>query len=208
MVQKKDKRKSFVKGNSVLTRSKANNGEGTTTKSSQTTTKSPHTSGCRKVIGLDGCFLKHTCRGELLVAMGKDANNQMYPIAWVVVKVEDNEKWLESNCFNFENGIYESFNMEIFVQRTKLIIIMLEDIRLYLMQRLVSMNRIARTWEDTITPSIRKRIELHNEEQRFWMVILSGFQELQVRKGHEAYGVNIHIRTCMCKMWQLSGIPC
>nr|GEY54989.1 calcium/proton exchanger [Tanacetum cinerariifolium] len=36
---------------------------------------------CRKVIGLDGCFLKHTCRGELLVAMGRDENNQMYPIA-------------------------------------------------------------------------------------------------------------------------------
>ncbi|GJT35657.1 hypothetical protein Tco_0926076 [Tanacetum coccineum] len=35
--------------------------------------------GCRRIIGLDGCFLKHTCRGELLTAMGRDANNQMYP---------------------------------------------------------------------------------------------------------------------------------
>ena len=49
--------------------------------------------GCRKVIGLDGCFLKHKCRGELLVAMGRDANNQMYPIAWAVVKVENYENW-------------------------------------------------------------------------------------------------------------------
>ncbi|GKB66549.1 hypothetical protein Tco_0927961 [Tanacetum coccineum] len=46
---------------------------------------------CRKVIGLDGCFLKHTCIGELLVALRRDANNQMYPIAWAVVKVENNE---------------------------------------------------------------------------------------------------------------------
>nr|GEV55292.1 copia LTR rider [Tanacetum cinerariifolium] len=45
--------------------------------------------GCRKVIGLDGCFLKHTCKGELLTTMGRDANNQMYPIAWVVVRVEN-----------------------------------------------------------------------------------------------------------------------
>ncbi|GJQ90796.1 hypothetical protein Tco_0001935 [Tanacetum coccineum] len=43
--------------------------------------------GCRRIISLDGCFLKHTCRGELLIAMGRDANNQMYPIAWVVVKI-------------------------------------------------------------------------------------------------------------------------
>ena len=49
--------------------------------------------GCRKVIGLDGCFLKHTCSGELLTAMGRDANNEMYPIAWAVVRVENHENW-------------------------------------------------------------------------------------------------------------------
>ncbi|GKA55514.1 calcium/proton exchanger [Tanacetum coccineum] len=49
--------------------------------------------GCKRVIGLDVCFLKHTCRGELLTAIGRDANNQMYPIAWAVVKVENFENW-------------------------------------------------------------------------------------------------------------------
>ncbi|GJT47579.1 calcium/proton exchanger [Tanacetum coccineum] len=48
--------------------------------------------GCRKVIGLDGCFLKHTCRGDYN-AMGRDANNQMYPIAWAVVRVENADNW-------------------------------------------------------------------------------------------------------------------
>nr|GEW85275.1 hypothetical protein CTI12_AA105810 [Tanacetum cinerariifolium] len=52
--------------------------------------------GCKKVIGLDGCFLKYTCRGELLTAMGRDANNQIYPIAWAVVRVENAENW---SCF-------------------------------------------------------------------------------------------------------------
>ena len=32
-------------------------------------------SGCRKVIGLDGCFLKGICRGQLLSAVGRDGNN-------------------------------------------------------------------------------------------------------------------------------------
>ncbi|GJZ82879.1 putative reverse transcriptase domain-containing protein, partial [Tanacetum coccineum] len=49
--------------------------------------------GCKRVIGLDGCFLKHTSRGELLTAMGRDANNQMYPIAWAVVRVENSKNW-------------------------------------------------------------------------------------------------------------------
>ncbi|KAB8103767.1 hypothetical protein EE612_036365 [Oryza sativa] len=49
--------------------------------------------GCRKVIGLDGCFFKGAKNGELLCAIGKDANNQMYPIAWAVVHKANKEEW-------------------------------------------------------------------------------------------------------------------
>ncbi|KAH0730497.1 hypothetical protein KY289_001685 [Solanum tuberosum] len=49
--------------------------------------------GCRKIIGLDGCFLKDACRGELLVAVEKNGNNQMYPIAWAVVDQETKHSW-------------------------------------------------------------------------------------------------------------------
>nr|XP_051197241.1 uncharacterized protein LOC127310625 [Lolium perenne] len=49
--------------------------------------------GCRRVIGLDGCFFKGAVKGELLCAIGRDANNQMYPVAWAVVEQETNETW-------------------------------------------------------------------------------------------------------------------
>ncbi|GKC06245.1 hypothetical protein Tco_0997855 [Tanacetum coccineum] len=49
--------------------------------------------GCRKVIGIDGCFITHMCKGEILTAMGRDGNNQMYPIAWAVVDVENKNNW-------------------------------------------------------------------------------------------------------------------
>ncbi|XP_031101839.1 uncharacterized protein LOC116005739 [Ipomoea triloba] len=49
--------------------------------------------GCRKFIGLDGCFLKGKLKGEILTAVGKDGNNQMYPIAWAVVEIENNSSW-------------------------------------------------------------------------------------------------------------------
>ena len=48
----------------------------------------------RKVIGLDDCFLKGEVKGELLTAIGRDANNQVYPIAWVVVDVESKPNWI------------------------------------------------------------------------------------------------------------------
>jgi hypothetical protein len=49
--------------------------------------------GCRRVVGLDGCFLKGAFKGQLLCAIGRDANNQMYPIAWAIVEVESYESW-------------------------------------------------------------------------------------------------------------------
>ncbi|GJX07842.1 multidrug resistance-associated protein 5 [Tanacetum coccineum] len=49
--------------------------------------------GCRKVIGLDGCFLKTIRKGELLSAVGRDGNNQIYPIAWAVVSVKNKDNW-------------------------------------------------------------------------------------------------------------------
>ncbi|XP_047266584.1 uncharacterized protein LOC107868353 [Capsicum annuum] len=49
--------------------------------------------GCRKIIGLDGYFLKGACKGELLVAVGKNGNQQMYPIAWAVVDQETKHSW-------------------------------------------------------------------------------------------------------------------
>ena len=49
--------------------------------------------GCRNIIGFDGCFLKGDCKGELLVTVGKNGNNQMYPIAWVDVDIETKHSW-------------------------------------------------------------------------------------------------------------------
>lgn len=46
---------------------------------------------CRPVIGLDGTFLKHSVKGMMLTAIGRDPNNQIFPIAWAVVDAENNQ---------------------------------------------------------------------------------------------------------------------
>ena len=38
-------------------------------------------------------FLKGICWGQLLVAVTKDENNQMYPIAWAVIGTESTMTW-------------------------------------------------------------------------------------------------------------------
>ncbi|GJY35592.1 hypothetical protein Tco_0420970 [Tanacetum coccineum] len=106
---------------------------------------------------------------------------------------------MDNRCAAFENGISESFNRAFLGPRHKPIITMLEEIRLYIMQRLVAMNNLAFNLEDKITLSIRKSLELLKDQQ--------SFQELKVRKGEESYGVNLLNKACASRMWELSGVP-
>nr|KAJ0185776.1 hypothetical protein LSAT_V11C900500200 [Lactuca sativa] len=46
-----------------------------------------------RVIGLDGSFLKGQVKGEILTAIGGDADNHVYPIACAVVNVENKDNW-------------------------------------------------------------------------------------------------------------------
>jgi len=48
---------------------------------------------CRSIIGLDGCFLKGYYGGQLLAAIGRDPNDQIMPIAFVVVEGETKKSW-------------------------------------------------------------------------------------------------------------------
>jgi len=48
---------------------------------------------CRPIIGVDVCFLKGKYGGELLTAVGRDGNDQMLPLAYAVVEVENKETW-------------------------------------------------------------------------------------------------------------------
>ena len=45
------------------------------------------------MIGIERCFLKGICIGEVLAVVGRDSNNQIYPLAWVVVTVENKQNW-------------------------------------------------------------------------------------------------------------------
>ncbi|GKA02123.1 calcium/proton exchanger [Tanacetum coccineum] len=108
----------------------------------------------------------------------------------------------------FENGISESFNSRILGARGKPIITMLEDIRVFLMQRMWCMNKLAFENKDSITQSVRRQMEFNKKIQSHWLVFPSGYREVEVRRGDQSFGVNLHTMTCVCNMWQLSGIPC
>ncbi|KAJ9548999.1 hypothetical protein OSB04_021542 [Centaurea solstitialis] len=274
--------------------------------------------GCRRVIALDGCFLKGVCGGELLTAIGRDGNNHIFPVAWAVVNVENKDNWtwflalvgedlevetgegltlisdqhkglvqavkdvmpnaehrqcarhiyenfrkvfsgvefrnlfwraskasypqlfesvmneirianpsahkylmerepktwsrayfeVNRGCDSVENGFSECFNFVLLKVRHKPIITMLEAIRIILMERMNTMRRICDTWVDDICPSIKRKLDIAKDQQRFWRVIPGGGSLFEVRMGNDAFTVNEENRTCTCRMWQLSGLPC
>jgi len=55
--------------------------------------KSAFVTTCKPLIGLDDYFLKGEFGGQLLFAVGKDGNNQMFPIAYAVVESENYSSW-------------------------------------------------------------------------------------------------------------------
>ncbi|XP_040932167.1 uncharacterized protein [Gossypium hirsutum] len=55
--------------------------------------KDGYRAGCRGIVGLDGCFLKGYYSGYLLAAVGIDANNGIYPLAYAAVESENQASW-------------------------------------------------------------------------------------------------------------------
>ncbi|XP_021728268.1 uncharacterized protein LOC110695318 [Chenopodium quinoa] len=49
--------------------------------------------GCRKVLAIDGCFLKTFLGGQLFCDVGRDSNDQMFPVAWAVTEGENSLSW-------------------------------------------------------------------------------------------------------------------
>nr|KAJ0187554.1 hypothetical protein LSAT_V11C900494220 [Lactuca sativa] len=48
---------------------------------------------CRPVIYVDGCYLKGSYKGKLLVVVTKDANNDILPVAYAIVDEESSHSW-------------------------------------------------------------------------------------------------------------------
>jgi len=48
---------------------------------------------CRPFVGVDGCHLKTKYGGQLLPAVGRDPNDQYFPLAFGVVEVESKGSW-------------------------------------------------------------------------------------------------------------------
>nr|XP_027099051.1 uncharacterized protein LOC113718339 [Coffea arabica] len=67
--------------------------------------------GCRSFIRFDGCHLKGSFDGVLLIVVALDANNSIFPIAFAIAEVENKETW--SWFFHFFEEFFRPLHSNI-----------------------------------------------------------------------------------------------
>ncbi|KAJ9553710.1 hypothetical protein OSB04_017755 [Centaurea solstitialis] len=136
------------------------------------------------------------------------------PLAYAHLMEKDPKSWckaffqVDRCCDAYENGISESFNAVIEEARKRPVITMLEEIRIYVMTRMYDMHTKGHGWNLEICPFVRVKLENLKKQQRYWVVLPCGFQQFEARLGNDVYAVDLSNKTCGCRAWQLTGIPC
>ncbi|XP_050215351.1 uncharacterized protein LOC126666448 [Mercurialis annua] len=241
--------------------------------------------GCRRVIGLDIFFLKGPVKGEILAAVGRDGNNQMFPVAWALVDTERRETWdwfisfllmvlnwvlgqdgalsqtnkrhlyanwkkknerredlqklwwrcakssnmpdfdknmeamraltqkgayftTEVKCGIVDNNLIEAFNGKIIEARTKNVISMLEYIRSLIMNTLDTNRDLASNWIGNFGNRIRKKLHDSKVQSEACEILWNGKDGFEIGHLGDTYIVNLKTRTCACRQFDLTWIPC
>ncbi|XP_017416555.1 uncharacterized protein LOC108327351 [Vigna angularis] len=191
---------------------------------------------CRPIIGLDGAFLKGRHRGELLTTVARDANDQMMPLAYAIVEVENKETWTWFMELLIEDIGGPDFcsSLTLISDQQKGLLPAVQDLlpgvahrfcvrHLYAnfrkkfpgknLKKLMWMAATAthpQKWENEMR-SIR---EVNEDAFRHFIAIPPSwsaqklFEVRHVSQSGDKYVVNIDEYSCSCKKWSISGIPC
>nr|GEY05181.1 pentatricopeptide repeat-containing protein [Tanacetum cinerariifolium] len=136
------------------------------------------------------------------------------PKAYQYLLDKDPKTWsrayfrIDINNEAVKNGFSECFNSVLLRVRNKPLITMLEAMQVIVLERMNTIRRLLESWSEDICPNIHKRLEVTKDQHRFWHVIPTGENLFQVRNGSQAFRVDEEHRTCTCRLWQLSGLPC
>ncbi|XP_022897700.1 uncharacterized protein LOC111411397 [Olea europaea var. sylvestris] len=78
------------------------------------------------------------------------------------------------------------------------------------MKRIVARREATVRWTSFVGPRIQKILEKNSKLSRFEWDEYAGNEKFQVRHnaGIIVHSVDLRARTCTCRGWQLSGIPC
>ena len=112
-------------------------------------------------------------------------------------------------CDILLNNLCESFNSVILDAREKPILGMLENIRICLMERLRTKREWMRKMNEEICPKILKKLEKAKDDAKSNIARWADDDRFEVTHMYGGtFVVDMKRRTCTCRRWELTGIPC
>lgn len=114
----------------------------------------------------------------------------------------------QTKCDVIVSNMVETFNGYVIHARTKHLIMMLEEIRTSLMERVVLKRGTMENNTALICPRIKERLEKEKDEAAKCDPTPSSAFTFQVAYYLDVVSVDLHNRSCTCRRWNLTGIPC
>ncbi|XP_050233208.1 uncharacterized protein LOC126681697 [Mercurialis annua] len=114
----------------------------------------------------------------------------------------------EVKCDILLNNLTEAFNKYILAGREKSVLTIFEMIRTQLMKRINDKQKFGRNMEGELCPKIRKKLAKIIDYGWKFTADLGGSPQWEVEGPGGQFVVDLANRTCICRRWQLSGIPC
>ena len=136
--------------------------------------------------------------------------------AWKWVSMIPPHTWarhaFDTNCKTdlVVNNLSEVFNRYILDVRKKPIQTMIEGIKNKLMVRGFEKREGGEQARWDITPHYAEQLELAKKYARYCTPMISGTNLWQVTngKGDQTHAVDLAARTCGCRRWDVTGMPC
>ncbi|XP_015952913.1 uncharacterized protein LOC107477416 [Arachis duranensis] len=137
--------------------------------------------------------------------------------AWEYLSSYEQSSWSKSGFSewpkvdNVTNNNAESFNATIVGMRGKSILTMLEEMRFYIMRVMAQHKDALASYTGKLAPIQMSRLEKEKKEGNYWEAQWVGDDEhniFEVRRHGHRVTVNTLERTCTCRKWQLTGLPC
>ncbi|XP_047162250.1 uncharacterized protein LOC124832159 [Vigna umbellata] len=186
--------------------------------------------------GLDGCFLKGKYGGELLTAVARYGNDQMCPLAYTVVEVENKDSWgwFLQLFIDDLGGVELSSTITFISDQQKGLLPALQELLPGVEQRFC-VRHIYANFRKRFLGQIIKRLlwkattlthpqrwevvmreikEVNPDAFKYLLAIplsWSGQKNVEVRHismMSDKYVVDIYKLECSCRKWTLTAIPC
>ncbi|XP_039162931.1 uncharacterized protein LOC120290646 [Eucalyptus grandis] len=172
----------------------------------------------RKVRGVElkkllwkAAMATRVCDFDLAMAQLKAVDEKAYDWLSQRPSVQWSKSYFRTNskCDISLNNWCESFNKSIIDARDKPIITMLETIRAQLMERIHKQRDGMTKYTGVICPNIQKILDLQKQFSISWIPTWNGEDEFELSGPYgDKRVVNIRHRSCSCRRWDISGIPC